>query len=367
MQRKPNLVAFIATVALVLLLVGISVPFSAPQNLILAQGDSFAGKVIYFTEANGEPTRFDRSGRGISRYGAVLRQLGATVDTLAWKSGIPADTDLLVIVGPVSDLTPDQVARLWLYVNNGGRVLIAAEAVAFQGTTVSGANSALPAARGLFELLFPDFGLQAYDGVLTTERAFAAPTVNAEGTEVPVASVVGAPPYILNGLSASIADSHPVTDGIEDAIFFNGARGIELDVNTPDVTLTPLVFTEESFYSELDIALYLRDRVYEYNIGRDGNRGEQAIVASMENESTGARIVLFGDADILTNGGGFQSWPTYSSNFVYPQNIQLALNATTWLLDVEATELNLGAAAPAATPTVIPSPTPIPPTATPAS
>ncbi len=87
------------------------------------------GMNIYFTEAAGEASRFDRSDVGLSRFAGLLSQLGANLFTLEWRTGFPSDADLIVIAGPTSDFAPDQIARLWSYMNNKGRVLLFADAV----------------------------------------------------------------------------------------------------------------------------------------------------------------------------------------------------------------------------------------------
>lgn len=77
------------------------------------------GKNIYFSEAFGEASRFDRGPTGLSRFAGLLRLLGANLYTLEWRTGIPADADLLVIAGPLTDIGPDQTAWLWAYLQNG--------------------------------------------------------------------------------------------------------------------------------------------------------------------------------------------------------------------------------------------------------
>jgi len=62
---------------------------------------------------------FDRSDLGLSRFAGLLSQLGANLFTLEWRTGFPTDADLIVIAGPVADLAPDQIARLWAGVPAG--------------------------------------------------------------------------------------------------------------------------------------------------------------------------------------------------------------------------------------------------------
>jgi len=48
------------------------------------------GKNIYFSEAFGEASRFDRGPTGLSRFAGLLRLLGANLYTLEWRTGIAA-------------------------------------------------------------------------------------------------------------------------------------------------------------------------------------------------------------------------------------------------------------------------------------
>jgi len=82
----------------------------------------------------------------------------------------------------------------------------------------------------------------------------------------------------------------------------------------------------------------------------------------MENIASGTRIVLIGDREFATNGGGFETSPPYSGAFLYPGNVRFMLNAIAWLLDAEpvAGEVSFPEPGPTATPTLTPTPTPTP-------
>jgi hypothetical protein len=82
----------------------------------------------------------------------------------------------------------------------------------------------------------------------------------------------------------------------------------------------------------------------------------------MENIATGTRVVVIGDREFATNGGGLQTSPPYSASFLYPDNPRFLVNAVAWLLDVEsnASQLTFPTPGPTATPTTTPSPTPPP-------
>jgi hypothetical protein len=97
----------------------------------------------------------------------------------------------------------------------------------------------------------------------------------------------------------------------------------------------------------------------EYNIGTDSQRGDLILGAAYDDSDSEGRMLLFGDADLLRNGTGFQTSPSYSASFVYPVNVQLMLRSVAWLLDAEPTMIDLPSPAPTATATITPSPTPV--------
>src|SRR5215470_8874766 len=108
------------------LLLGIHSTPTAQADALLQDQPRLDGVNIYFAESEGEASRFDRLDTGLSRFAGLMRQLGANLYTLEWHTNFPTDADLVVIAGPTNDLQPDQVARLWSYVNNHGRLLLLA-------------------------------------------------------------------------------------------------------------------------------------------------------------------------------------------------------------------------------------------------
>ncbi|MEO8392122.1 MAG: hypothetical protein ABI700_03935 [Chloroflexota bacterium] len=361
---------------------------------------------IYFTEAAGEASRFDRSDLGLSRFAGLLSQLGANLFTLEWRTGFPTDADLIVIAGPAADLAPDQIARLWAYMNNKGRVLLMTNPIG-DGKTV-----ALSTKSGLFSLMWADMGLHARDDVIalegtqpiyatpmpeptdeatealssaesalatlvatqstqTTETTDATGEVAATETALPI---VGERPILITNFSTDKFDTaNPVTENLDGPLAFFMARSLEVDASIQGFVVTPLVFTPSTYYGEAGYAQYLKDGTFSFNIGLDTTRSELPIAASYSNERTSSRIVVIGDREFASNGFGLRTSPANSAGFVYPNNARFLLNVTTWLLDKEAVAVEFPTAAPTATVTITPSatptstPTPTPTTEAPAT
>lgn len=336
--------------ALLLVFGGLAVQFrpsTVRAETLLQETPRLEGVNIYFTEAGGEASRFDRSDAGLSRFAGLLRQLGASLYTLEWRTGFPSDADLIVVAGPQTDFAPDQIARLWAYVNNGGRLLLLANPVNETD------RSALPATSGLFQLMWSDFGLRAVADYLIQDHGENPASVEGEdGSQTPVERVS------TQFVTSNVNTQHPITAGLEGELAFFGARSLEVDAAIQGYIVTPLVFADPAFYGEVNFTNFTRDGVLEYNIGTDTTPGSLAVAGAFEDTRTNSRIVLVGDADFARNGRGLQTAPRYSASFVHPANVRFLLNAVTWLVNAEPVTLVLPTAGPTETPTMIPSPTP---------
>ena len=325
------------------------------------------GMKVYFTEASGEASRFDRTDTGLSRFAGLLSQLGANLFTLEWRTGFPTDADLIVIAGPVTDLAPDQIARLWAYMNNNGRVLL------FSNPIGDNKTAALASKSGLFSLMWADMGLHARDDVVavegtqpiyatplpepTAEATEAASTEAAAITETPL-PIIGERPVLVTNFSSSQFDkTHPTTQDLDGPLTFFMARSLEVDASIQGFVVTPLVFTDSNFYGETNYAQYLKDGSFAFNIGADTTRGPLPLIASYSNDRTSVRIVVIGDREFATNGNGLRTSPPNSAAFIYPNNARFLLNTVTWLLDKESVAVEFPTAAPTATVTITPSPT----------
>lgn len=365
MHRK---VFYISTLALILLLLLASQPTFSPTHVqaseLLQEVGSFADKNVYFAEVNGEPSRFDRSEQGLSHYAGLLRSLGANLYTLEWRKGIPADADLVIIAGPSSDLNSDQIARLWTYLNDGGRLFLLFE-------PSLGRNRVLGSRTGFLGLTWTDLGLNVRDDYIVTEVGTQMVEIIVESEEESEESNEETPtptpkidrievPLLSSEFQTTLtASEHPITAGLEDSMMFFSARSLEIDGSIQEVEVTPLIFTEDSFYGETNMNQYFNEGISEYNVDGDTGRGSLVLAAAFESPGRGTRMVWIGDREFITNGGGLVTSPPYSGSFVYPGNARFLLQATAWLLDVESpTEMTFPTPGPTATATTVPSPVP---------
>jgi hypothetical protein len=376
-MRKALLLLTVFTLALFALIPSLlNDPTPAYAREILQAAPDLSGLNIYFSEANNEASQFDRDDDGISRFAALLRMMGASTFTLEWRKGIPADADLIVIPGPMSDLSSDMVARLWAYIQRGGRVLLVIDAFDARGAT-----SRFPV--GFLELTWNDLGFRAREDVVVLQGELQTTEIveTDDDDNVISSETVESPALHTDFFTRRVDESHPITGGLlpllgggdEDtppnlnSLFFDGGRSLEIDGSLSNDSITPLIFADDpTTYGETDYADYVADGFSEYNIGEDTPPGDLILALAYEDPASGSRLVLLNDIDFLRNGGGFITSPTYSGSFVYPLNVHFMVRAVAWLLDREPANISLPTPGPTATPTVTPSPTPTPlPTATP--
>lgn len=353
-----KMIIVISFLALLLIIsIGIHPNSVAYAEALLQSATRLDGLNIYFSEANGEASRYDRTDNGISRFAGLLRQLGANLYTLDWKTRFPWDADLVIIAGPMADIGPDQTARLWSYVTNGGHLLLLANPIV--ETTSS---AALKVDGGLFQLMWNDMGLRGRNDVVATERTNQPANANAteEVQAVPQAGLVA------NFTTGDFDIAHPITADLDAALAFSLSRSIEFDASLRDMNTTPLIYSDSNFYGEGDYATYLKDGSFQYNVGVDTGRGPLALAVAFDDPKAGTRIVLIGDRQFITNGAGFQTSPPGSASFVNPANVRFTINAVTWLLNMEQITLSLPTPGPTSTPSITPSPT-LSPTPTPAA
>ena len=191
-----------------LLLMGVlAVP---EQSHLLAQDtQSLAGKKIYFSEEFGEVSRFDRSLSGISRFAGMLSLSGAELHTIEWRRGIPADADLVVIAGPSKPVASEAEARLWAYLENGGKLLIFADALLDTPRPVMSQNT------GFFDLTWTDLGIRALDQVVLVEGAMHHVEFTVTDREGNTTQVSGEEPAVTAEFTTNIINTqHPITQGL---------------------------------------------------------------------------------------------------------------------------------------------------------
>jgi hypothetical protein len=354
-MRLRILITVLSSISLFLLMVPTLLPQETIEASPLLQAlPSLQGVNVYFTEANEEASRFNQLETGLSRFAGLLRRQGANLYTLEWRTRFPTDADLIIVAGPLTDFSPDQTARLWAYMNNGGKLLLLTNPVV--ETT---RRAAWLSTGGLFSLMWSDFNTRARNDVVLTE---SLDTPEAESTAEPETDA-GAP--VTTFAVSNLNPDHPITASLTEPLMFFTPRSVEFDASPRDYAITPLVTTDSNFYGENQFGDYLDTQAIEYNIGAeaaggDTARGQLTLAVVIENPNSGMRVVLIGDREVATNGGGFDTSPAGSASFLHPDNVRFMMNAVSWLVDAEIVDYTFPTPGPSATASITPSPTPSP-------
>lgn len=257
-------------------------------------------KVVYFTTGHGEhePNAFQESG-----YSRAIRVLERefyevkTINLTTITDTLPSDMAALVIAGPRQPLIPEELDRVFTYLDEGGRVLLMIDPD--PGFDIAGLNERLQ-----------NWGVRyRNDLVVDPPSSFlgdiVSPLVNR---------------YTFHTITKSLA-------GL--TTFFPTSRSIEEIDPTPEgKTVTPLIRTSPNSWGETNLqSLQVR-----YDEGQD-TRGplNLAVVVQMtggEEEKRG-RLVVVGDSDFPSNAllnsvaGAFG-------------NAELLSNMINWLTEEEA-------------------------------
>ena len=258
---------------------------------------------------------------------------------------------------------PARPLALWSYISEGGKVLMLAEPLQMDGNRARG----FTAESGLLQLLWTDLGVRFTNDVVTTEGVVQSlqPEDNTtvpivEATDEAAASLVTATPFlspspIIDFTTTEKEADNPIVQGITDPLAFFGARSLEIDLSIREYPVQPVVFSGVNFYGEYNLPAYYLNGLALYNIGEDVPAGYLPLAAAYEAANTHTRLVLIGDRDFITNGGGLQSSPPNTGAFLYPGNIHFLLNSVAWLLNTEPATVSFPTPGPTSTPTLVPT------------
>jgi hypothetical protein len=189
------------------------------------------------------------------------------------------DGQVVVIVGGDTPLNQPQVDFLTNYLNNGGHVVI------FAAPVNSDNQPVLATTPALSEYLYNTFGLRFADNLVMDQTLLAdqygfLPGANTFDTTSPI--------------TRNLNQRTPMVLSLP--------RSIEIAPTLPqDVVVTELVKTSDQSYAKLDTSILTTTDIALTRPTDADPKGPFVVGASAENTKTGARLVMFGSADIPTN------------------------------------------------------------------
>ncbi|MBA5865076.1 MAG: hypothetical protein GDA67_00085 [Nitrospira sp. CR1.3] len=246
-------------------------------------------KRILFLEGHGEHSLDDRERSGFSSARDLLTRQGYEVNTISLltKTGVPDRTAILALAGPRKPITTEELDRIRVYIERGGRLLLMVD----------------PDSQADLTPLLSRWGLGLGPGVLVDLQDRLA-----QGD--------------LTALLVRTFTEHEITQDLNAAVLFPLARHITFDEQAgKDWDYVPLARTSPNSWAETD----LKGRVVSLNEKEDV-KGPLPMAAALAPKTPPAEgkprpaMVVIGNSAFATNG------------FVnFPGNSDFLLHATGWL------------------------------------
>ncbi len=256
------------------------------------------GRNVYFLIGHGE---FSIEGGGddtLTTFVAELETKNFTVNSLNLlvEAQIPADANVLVIDGPQQPLAEAEVRLIGEFMDNGGKLVVMEEPPVL--TNYSDQSDPLVG------YLSESFGVVLGNDVVV---------------DLDAADMIGQP---FVAIAASYG-SHVITDKMGNiATFFPTARSITLSSLSTSVSQVSLIWSTDRAWAETDLTTF-KDGTLQPDEGIDPF-GPLTLAAAVEDLSSGARLVVFGDAEFPLN-----------ANFDVYGNGMVAVNAVDWVAGEE--------------------------------
>lgn len=232
---------------------------------------------VLFSVGNGEVS-LDNDATGI-RDG--LRSVGIQVATLdLGREGVPQGTTALVILAPVRDFTQEMADRVAAFLDSGGKVLIMAEPAYRSDIRFMQAEDS-----PLVQYLWQQWGVRPNRDIVFDPLSF-----NETQYYVRAAQFLEGHPIVQKDQTGSAA--RPL---------FPIAQSWQIAPEPPpDVIARRIYTTSPEAFGKLDLREVARNPDRAVREAAD-LPGPLALVVAAENTRTGARLLLVGDADWVTN------------------------------------------------------------------
>ena len=205
-----------------------------------------------------------------------------------------ASAEVMVIAGGTQALSPEALQVIQTYIDNGGDLIVLGDI-----NTDGGTSTALDEAFAT--MLWDNFGVRlrndlVIDPAIPVRQLGRVYQVNNFGTQ-----------SIVSGLNPE-----------QNRLVVSSPHSIEIS-DTPPATVSVLVSTSADGYAKTDIDFTSDLTEAELSFVEGDLTGEIPLGVTAENTTTGARLVLFGSADLMEN-----EWRAYS-NIEAPEISQSAI------------------------------------------
>lgn len=254
-------------------------------------------KNAYFLTGHGERDWQDFGAEGIGTAVTLLQDTGFTVQSLNLfvEGEVPADASAVFLIDQQAPLAAAELEALTRYVDSGGALFLGRDAVDTEGRSAAEED-------GLLDWLQASWGIiLRSDLIIDASLAQAGQTIG------------------LTFVGAQYGGS-PITQGLDEfGTIFNVARSIDTEIPA-GVTAVNLITTSDLAWGETNFEQMIS--AGEVAPDEDDATGSLTVALSALNTASGARLVVFGDTDFLSNSFIQQG----GNSFLFE-------NAANWLVD----------------------------------
>lgn len=238
---------------------------------------------VYFDIGQGELDPLDTTQQGLSGIHAGMQESGLITESLsisglaATGGSIPEDASAIIMARPTIDLDAAQIAVLDHYLQRGGSLFLMADALFNQ-------NAFLSDGGAFNTYLWENFGIRGQQAVIVDFGA---------NLRTPL-DIIGAAVFTQTDIAARLDPESAPT-------LFRTARAVEVKTDTPPVNNGIVILSSEDSYGETNLRALAETNTYEWNPAED-IPGPLPVAAWAWDRNSGARILLVGDSDFVTNG-----------------------------------------------------------------
>jgi ABC-type uncharacterized transport system involved in gliding motility auxiliary subunit len=245
--------------------------------------------VVYFLTGHGERDIEKPGESSMSRARSALESKNYTVKTLNLlaENQIPEDASLIVIAGPLQPVSEEEVNLLKEYLANGGSLIVMEDPTAL--TEFGDASDPLA------DMLAQDWGITLNNDIVIDLNS----------------------PQPTTAVSDYYDGSHPVTVSITRfGIYFPFTRSLNVSGSVEEITLTPLVQTNERSWGETDFQSLTQGGG---QVGLDPGeaQGPLTLAVAGENPTTGGRVVVFGTSNLAVD----QIFDSYGNSDMFVNSV----------------------------------------------
>jgi ABC-type uncharacterized transport system involved in gliding motility auxiliary subunit len=248
--------------------------------------------VVYFLTGHGERDIGQPGEASMTRAKSTLESKNYAVKTLNLlaENQIPEDASLIVIAGPVQPVSDGEVDLLKEYLTNGGSLIVMEDPTAL--TEFGDASDPLA------DMLGQDWGITLNNDIVIDLNS----------------------PQPTTATAAYYDSTHPVTVNMNNLVaFFPFTRSFTLADSTEELTLTPLIQTNERSWGETDFQSLTQGGT---EVGMDPTevQGPLTLAVAGENATTGGRLVVFGTSSFAVD----QIFDAYGNGDMFVNSVDWA-------------------------------------------